>query len=91
MEFKTVYQGPWMDINTNCKLTIKVSEWRYQKPVVVIDKCCHCGTCEIFCPTGCIVSHETYCGADLEYCKGCGVCVRECPSNAVKMVSEGEQ
>ncbi len=91
MEYKTDYEGPWMGINAHCKLVLKVNEWRYQQPVVVIDKCSHCGTCEIFCPTGCIISHETHCVADLTHCKGCGVCARECPSNVIKMVPEGNE
>jgi Pyruvate/2-oxoacid:ferredoxin oxidoreductase delta subunit len=26
---------------------------------------------------------------DLDYCKGCGLCVSECPSGAIQMVPEG--
>ena len=26
---------------------------------------------------------------DLEYCKGCGICAEECPTNAIVMVEEG--
>ena len=85
MEYKTTYQGPWMDINTDCRLTLKVNEWRYQKPVVVIDKCCHCGTCEIFCPTGCITSHETYCGAQIWRTARAAVYV---PGNVRQMLSK---
>jgi Pyruvate/2-oxoacid:ferredoxin oxidoreductase delta subunit len=25
---------------------------------------------------------------DLDYCKGCGICVEECPSGAIRMVPE---
>ncbi|MEU4524694.1 4Fe-4S binding protein [Amycolatopsis sp. NPDC024027] len=25
---------------------------------------------------------------DLDYCKGCGICVAECPSGAIEMVPE---
>ena len=25
---------------------------------------------------------------DLDYCKGCGLCVAECPSGAIQMVPE---
>jgi len=25
---------------------------------------------------------------DLDYCKGCGICVSECPASAIEMVSD---
>jgi pyruvate ferredoxin oxidoreductase delta subunit len=25
---------------------------------------------------------------DLDYCKGCGICTEECPSDAIEMVRE---
>ncbi len=28
---------------------------------------------------------------DYRYCKGCGVCANECPTNAIAMVKEGSQ
>ena len=27
-------------------------------------------------------------GFDLDYCKGCGICVSECPSGAIQMIPE---
>lgn len=26
--------------------------------------------------------------ADLDYCKGCGICVRECPTHCIEMIAE---
>jgi len=91
MKFQTKHQGPWLDIDENSRLTLKVYEWRFQRPEVKTGKCCHCGTCYIFCPTGCIKSHDTYFAADLDHCKGCGICARVCPINAIKMVLEGNE
>jgi Pyruvate/2-oxoacid:ferredoxin oxidoreductase delta subunit len=28
--------------------------------------------------------------ANLDFCKGCGICARECPKQAYTMVPEGE-
>ena len=88
MEYETKHPGPWLDIDSDSRLVVRVCEWRYQKPIVKVSKCCHCGTCYLFCPTGCIASHGTGFVADLEYCKGCGICARVCPVNAVRMVFE---
>ena len=91
MEFQAEHPGPWIDINKDSLLVHRVGEWRYQKPVVESEKCCHCGTCYLFCPTGCIKDNETYFAADLEYCKGCGICAKVCPISAISMALEGNQ
>lgn len=67
---------------------IPVGDWRSYRPVVNRDKCCKCGTCWLFCPTQCIKVSETYCEADLQFCKGCGICAYECPSHVITMVEE---
>ncbi len=66
----------------------KVNEWRYMRPVVKASKCSRCGTCKIYCPTGCIEETGRYYGPNLDYCKGCGICAQVCPVSAVKMVME---
>jgi 2-oxoacid:acceptor oxidoreductase delta subunit (pyruvate/2-ketoisovalerate family) len=55
--------------------------------------CTYCDTCLIFCPDVAIRRNP---GADggngytinYDYCKGCGVCVQECPRNAMSFVEE---
>ena len=91
MEFETDYQGPWLDINEQNKMVVDVSKWRYQRPVTNAAKCCSCGTCYIFCPTGCIDERGGSFEADLAFCKGCGICARVCPVTAVAMVLEGNK
>jgi len=91
MEFETKYTGPWIDIDEKSLLVNKVGEWRYQRPVVKTSKCCHCGTCSLLCPTGCIEDKDTYFTANLEFCKGCGICARVCPSEAITMLLEGNE
>jgi pyruvate ferredoxin oxidoreductase delta subunit len=91
MQFQAKYQGPWIDASRNNLLTNKVGEWGYQKPVTIIEKCCHCGTCYLLCPTGCIGDKGTYFAADLEYCKGCSLCMKVCPVSAIGMVIEGRE
>ncbi len=52
--------------------------------------CIHCDLCMIFCPDVAISRRENGGGYEiaLEYCKGCGVCVEECPRGAMIMVRE---
>lgn len=86
IEFTTKYEGPWAEESN--LLVLPVGEWRVQKPVVKRNKCCHCGTCYFFCPTGSIEDKETYFEANLDYCKGCGICATECPVTAIALVRE---
>lgn len=87
MSFQSRFEGPWADPAAKM-LDVKTGSWRYQRPVTRRGKCCQCGTCYFFCPTGSIESHGTYFSADLDYCKGCGICAKVCPINAIVMVRE---
>jgi len=51
--------------------------------------CTDCGNCFIFCPDCSIKKDADGHGylVDLDYCKGCGICVQECPRGAMKMES----
>ncbi len=58
-------------------------------------RCFHCGVCTacdncfIFCPDAAVVknSDNTF-DIRYEYCKGCGICVTECPRGAMEMIPE---
>lgn len=49
--------------------------------------CTECGNCYLFCPECSIKKDPDGYGylVDLDYCKGCGICVQECPRGAMKM------
>ncbi|WP_284740566.1 NAD(P)-binding protein [Amycolatopsis sp. RTGN1] len=52
--------------------------------------CFECDNCYGVCPDNAVVKlepGERY-AIDLDYCKGCGICVAECPSGAIEMVPE---
>ena len=54
--------------------------------------CFACDNCYGVCPDNAVIKLETggaYAYAfDLDYCKGCGLCVKECPCGAIEMVPE---
>ncbi len=60
------------------------------------SRCFHCGDCVmcdnclIFCPDVAITRSDDGEGyeVDLDHCKGCGICARECPRGAIIMVEE---
>ena len=53
--------------------------------------CSMCGNCFTFCPDAAVVQRADWgFEIDLDHCKGCGICVRECPRSANKMVAEEE-
>ena len=70
---------------------LKTGDWRAQRPVVLREKCVKCGTCWLYCPTQCVVERRRWFEANLEICKGCGVCAHECPHHAINMEEEQEE
>jgi len=69
----------------------KTGDWRSQRPTYDFTRCIKCGLCQIFCPEGCIRQNtDGYFEADLYYCKGCGICARECWTKVITMVNEEE-
>jgi len=64
----------------------KTSFARCFRPVINKGKCTDCKMCSFHCPDGAI---DFNCiEVDLDYCKGCGICARVCPSRAIGMTSE---
>jgi 2-oxoacid:acceptor oxidoreductase delta subunit (pyruvate/2-ketoisovalerate family) len=50
-----------------------------------------CGNCFVYCPDAAIAQRGDWgFEIDLDYCKGCGVCVQECPRSAMSMIPEEE-
>ena len=70
----------------------RTGDWRAERPVSNHDRCIKCGICSLFCPEDCISQDgEGYFEADLYYCKGCGICARECWTGAITMVEEAKE
>jgi pyruvate ferredoxin oxidoreductase delta subunit len=61
-------------------------EWRIFRPVKDAGKCNECLICWVFCPEACITRDGVE--IDYQYCKGCGICAVECPTDAIIMVKE---
>jgi 2-oxoacid:acceptor oxidoreductase delta subunit (pyruvate/2-ketoisovalerate family) len=47
--------------------------------------CTRCDTCLVYCPEGIIRRDSNTYEVDYTYCKGCGICVTECPRKAMEM------
>lgn len=54
--------------------------------------CNQCDNCRLFCPDLAVLLDSSERGrhVDYDYCKGCGICVVECPRNAMKLEEERE-
>ncbi|MCM8763809.1 MAG: 4Fe-4S binding protein [Candidatus Omnitrophica bacterium] len=67
----------------------KTGNWRNKKPVHIAEKCIHCLICWIYCPDSAIKTKDgKFLEFDYDYCKGCGICARECPKDAIVMEPE---
>ena len=69
----------------------KTGSWSSKKPVIDFDKCIpvksgkfSCFNCWLYCPDA-VVTRTIPPTIDLEYCKGCGICMEECPVKAISM------
>lgn len=88
----------WRDIEVGAIFTepgtsavYKTGDWKSQAPTYDLSKCIKCSLCQVFCPEGCVEEDaEGYFHANPYWCKGCGICSVECPTDVITMVEEGE-
>lgn len=69
-------------------LVTKNAGWRNKKPIVSLEKCVGCLKCYMHCPDGVIIKENGKVKIDYDFCKGCGICVKECRLHAIKMEVE---
>jgi pyruvate ferredoxin oxidoreductase gamma subunit len=64
--------------------------WRTMRPVIDYNLCNRCWwVCSTFCPDGAIqVTEGHYPRIDYDHCKGCMVCVSQCPPHAIAAIPE---
>jgi len=74
----------------------RTGEWRNVLPVIDEQKCLParqnkpaCFLCWLYCPEA-VISKTIPVQINLEYCKGCGICLQVCPVQAITMVNEEE-
>lgn len=74
----------------------RTGEWRDSFPVIDQERCTpsrqnkpSCFLCWLYCPEA-VVSKTIPVQINLEYCKGCGICLQVCPAQAITMVGEME-
>ncbi len=65
-------------------------QWRTMRPVIDYSRCNRCWwLCSTFCPDGAIhLDKERYPQIDYNHCKGCLICLAQCPPHAVSAVAE---
>lgn len=70
----------------------KTGDWRSFRPIRNEEKCTDCLQCWIVCPDASIIVEDgKVTGIDYDYCKGCGICSKVCPFDAIEMIPEGEK
>jgi len=95
---KSELELKWQDLAVGCVVEqpgnasqYKTGDWRSIRPVWDKEKCVRCGVCYLFCPDMAVRKTEDgYFEADLYYCKGCGICARECVTGCITMTPEEE-
>lgn len=78
-------------VPTTVKLSteVKTGSWRVRKPIINSSKCVKCLICWVYCPESSIRWDGNSVSVDYDFCKGCGICYRECPVRAIELVPEG--
>lgn len=69
---------------------VRTGLWRTMRPVINYPKCSGCAwICSTYCPDGAInVRPDGYPEIDYDHCKGCLVCVAQCPPHAIESIAE---
>ncbi|UHD14329.1 2-oxoacid:acceptor oxidoreductase family protein [Thiocapsa bogorovii] len=65
--------------------------WRTLRPVIDEGRCNGCWwVCSAFCPDGAIRVEDGRPKIDYDHCKGCLVCVAQCPPHAIDTIPEAD-
>ncbi len=66
------------------------SNWRVYRPVIDHEKCTRCFTCYASCPDSCwsYNEKEDQMEWNWKFCKGCQICIHECPADALTAAPE---
>jgi len=69
---------------------VRTGLWRTMRPVINYEKCSGCWwVCSTYCPDGAInVRDDGKPDIDYDHCKGCLVCVAQCPPHAIEAIPE---
>jgi len=69
---------------------VRTGLWRTMRPVINYEKCSGCWwICSTYCPDGAInVRDDKLPDIDYDHCKGCLVCVAQCPPHAIESIPE---
>ena len=78
--------------NTTTSEQVKTGLWRTERPVIDYERCKHCWwICSTFCPDSAIlVDEQGVPRIDYDHCKGCMICVAQCPAQANLPIPETE-
>ena len=106
LEPLTGYQKPdWIDLplesselaapvihGQQTSILVRTGLWRTQRPVIDYYRCHQCWwVCSSFCPDSAItIGKDGFPVIDYDYCKGCMICVAQCPSHAIATIPEAE-
>ena len=71
-------------------IQVRTGLWRTMRPVINYPKCSGCAwICSTYCPDGAInVRTDGYPEIDYDHCKGCLICVAQCPPHAIESIAE---
>lgn len=68
---------------------VRTGLWRTLRPVIDYARCKRCWwVCSTYCPDGAIKVLERTPQIDYDHCKGCMVCVAQCPPHAIEAIPE---
>jgi pyruvate ferredoxin oxidoreductase gamma subunit len=64
---------------------VETGLWRTERPEIDWDRCRHCWwLCSTYCPEGAIsIDEEQRPHIDYRHCKGCMICLAQCPGHAI--------
>ena len=71
-------------------MEVRTGLWRIMRPVIDYERCNRCTwVCGSFCPDSAIaVREDGFPQIDYDHCKGCMICVVQCPPHAIEAIPE---